>query len=278
MSDWISHLQHGYKAQSENHSTIAYTHFHAAWEENPEHPLVCFAWGQALAQTGHTRDAVVLLERAARAEPDLIEIACAWAKAVLDLGDFASAERILVELETKHPQDHLVRLTLVELAVRRGDPDAAERHLATAEEHGAERRTLRIARAQIAQVRGLLASRAGQHEPACRHFEAAIEFEPAWAGPWINLGVLAEGASDVPRALACYAQALQIDPGHPVALYNAARLHARAGDTRAARDLVTRLLDAVPEYPGGRELADSMKSRDADSMKSRDADSMKSPS
>jgi tetratricopeptide (TPR) repeat protein len=261
MSDWISHLQHGYKALSENHPTIAYTHFHAAWEENPEHPLVCFAWGQALAQTGHTPEAVPLLEKAARAEPELVEIACAWAKAVLDLGDFASAARILAELELKHPADVLVRMTLVELAVRRADPDAAQRHLDTAGD-AADDRTRRVARAQIAQVRGLLASRAGQHEDARRHFETAIEHEPAWAGPWINLGVLAEGAGDAARARTCYERALVLEPGHPVALYNAARLHARGGDTRAARELVSRLLETVPEYPGGRELMDSVRKKD----------------
>ena len=185
---------------------------------------------------------------------------------MLDLGDFASAERILEELEKKHPKDALVRLTLVELAVRRCEPAAAETHLFEAQKLGAEPRTLRIARAQIAQVRGLMASRAGQNEPARGHFEAAIELEPAWAGPWINLGVLAEGASDLDRARSCYLHALEIEPDHPVALYNAARLYSRAGDPKAASALVGRLLETVPEYPGGRELADSMNSR-ADSMK-----------
>ncbi|MBU1069821.1 tetratricopeptide repeat protein, partial [Myxococcota bacterium] len=79
---------------------------------------------------------------------------------------------------------------------------------------------------------------------------------------WINLGVIAEGTAEVQRAMSCYEQALQIDPGHPVALYNAARLHSRSGDTRTARDLITRLLDTVPEYPGGRELADSVRKAD----------------
>ncbi len=255
MSDWISHLQLGYKALSDNHPAVAYTHFHAAFTENPEHPLACFAWGQALAQSGRAREAVPLLERAAMAEPDLVEAACAWAKAVMDLGDFDSAARILREQETRHPQDFLVQLTMAEMDVRRGEPDAAEARLETARRQGAPEGTLRTGRAQVAQLRGLLASRAGDWEAASGHFRSAAELAPGWAGPWVNLGVLAETRERLEEAGECYEQALGIEPGHPVALYNSARLHARMGRLGPARERIARLLETVPDYPGGRELA-----------------------
>ena len=262
MSDWISHLQHGYKALTENHPTVAYTHFHAAFEENPEHPLVCWAWGQALAQTGNTAQAVALLEKAARAEPEMVEINCAWARAVLDLGDFDSARRILEEILEKHPKEALIHLTLVELFMRCADPEKAQVHLDEAVALDAEEGAVRVARARIEQVRGLVLSRAGDLVGARQHFENAISHDPAWAGPWVNLGVIAENGKDLARAQLCYREALRMDPGHPVALYNAARLYARSGDTKAARELVSHLIDRYPEYPGGRELADSVGKQD----------------
>lgn len=255
MSDWISHLQRGYKALSDNHPAVAYTHFHAAFRENPDHPLVCFAWGQALAQSGHAGEAIPLLEKAARAEPDLVEAACAWAKAVMDLGDFASAERILQEQETRHPDDFLVQLTLAEMRVRQANPDAAEACIEKARRQGAPESTLRVGRSQAEQLRGLLASRSGDVEGARTHFRAAAELAPAWAGPWVNLGVLAETREELDSARECYERALAIEPGHPVALYNSARLHVRMGHLAPARERIARLLEIVPDYPGGRELA-----------------------
>ncbi len=259
MTDWITHLQHGYRALSENRPTIAFTHFHAAYEDNPDHPLVCWAWGQALAQTGHSKEAVMLLEKAARAEPELVEINISWAKAVMDLGDFSSAERILEELQVRHSSDPLILLTLVELHVRRGDPETAARFCGQAREQGAEPRTLAVASAQIEQVRGLLMSREKNFSAAKTHFKNAIELDPAWAGPRVNLGVIAEQSNEPAEALSWYAGALELEPEHPVALYNCARLHARMGELKQARELVSRLTTLHPEYPGGRELADSVR-------------------
>lgn len=262
MSDWISHLQLGYKALADNHQTVAYTHFHVAFEENPDHPLVCFAWGQALAQSGHTQEAVVLLERAARAEPDLVEAACAWAKAVMDLGDFSSAKRILQEQETRHPDDFIVQLTLAEMYLRQADPDAAETHIEAAHNKGALESTLRIGRSQVAQLRGLLASRAKDVERARAHFWTATELAPSWAGPWVNLGVLAETAQEFADAQTYYERALEIEPGHPVALYNLARLYTHQSQLEAARKCIQTLLCIVPNYPGVQELADRVSQKE----------------
>jgi tetratricopeptide (TPR) repeat protein len=64
-------------------------------------------------------------------------------------------------------------------------------------------------------------------------WQATVEASPRKARVWNNLGYAYQLAGDVEAARAAYGKALELDPGHPKALFNAASLPAPTASGRA---------------------------------------------
>lgn len=77
---------------------------------------------------------------------------------------------------------------------------------------------------------GYLLARSGDAEAAIQHFQAAVQYAPAWVDAWINLAGELAVAGHFPQAREAAARALQLDPNNAQAI----RLNDRlAHDPRA---------------------------------------------
>jgi hypothetical protein len=64
---------------------------------------------------------------------------------------------------------------------------------------------------------------------AVDHWQAAVELDPRDADAWTQLGVAAAIGRDFRRAKTCFERALAVEPGHPVAAANLARVRRALG-------------------------------------------------
>ncbi len=65
---------------------------------------------------------------------------------------------------------------------------------------------------------------------AMDHFKRAIECDPRDLGPYNGLGVAYQMLGDLDAAIACWGQAIKIDPGYRLALFNLGRAYLDKGD------------------------------------------------
>ncbi len=94
---------------------------------------------------------------------------------------------------------------------------------------------------------GAALSRAGRHEEAAEHFEAAIRLRPDRPHPWFNLGHVRFMQQRWDEAAAYFAQSIEIQPTYQ-ARYNLAVTHTRRNDPKAAMHQYLRLLEDRPAH------------------------------
>ena len=111
---------------------------------------------QALLERGDAAPAVVLLERARRAEPSSASVLEALARAQFETGHRSEAAATFAELTTIAPDDDYAHFGLGLCLARLGDHAAAVEHLALAAAMRPERREYVD---QLAQVRATLRAR-----------------------------------------------------------------------------------------------------------------------
>ncbi len=83
--------------------------------------------------------------------------------------------------------------------------------------------------------RGALLLERGDLAGARRELRIAIRLAPAFAGAWIDLGVVERRMGRLDEALAAYRRALELEPGSSSALTNIAYLHELQGRHEEAR-------------------------------------------
>jgi Flp pilus assembly protein TadD len=94
---------------------------------------------------------------------------------------------------------------------------------------------------------GVVLARAGDGAGAFRHLSAAISINPDYAAAHNNLGnVFLDHLHNSGRAIACFREALRLDPGFSGARFNLGRALLVAGDHEGARAEYRALLAIDP--------------------------------
>jgi Flp pilus assembly protein TadD len=72
------------------------------------------------------------------------------------------------------------------------------------------------------------------------HFKQAIECDPRDPAAYNGLGAVYGTLGDLDAAITCWEQAVAIDPGHQLALYNLGTAYLQKGDKAGARKYLTK--------------------------------------
>lgn len=89
----------------------------------------------------------------------------------------------------------------------------------------------------------------GDAPAAEEHYRVATRIEPDWAEAWFGLGCALEKSTSPSAAIDPYKKAIQLNPAHGMAAANLADIFIKQGDSRAARNMLTRVLEASPDNP-----------------------------
>lgn len=192
----------------------------------------------AAAHGGDHATAGRLLERALRLAPSDDRLLLQAAFLAMRLQDLASAQSYLDRAAAASPRNSDVWAQLIELHVARNDFAAAGRALATGLANCPQSPGLRL------QLARRLAA-AGRIDEAIAQFRESFRLRPEEADPLIEIAQLEFQRERFEPAVAELRRALEVSPGHPVALPTLA-LHAIAtGDERAARQWLRHCADQV---------------------------------
>ncbi|MGM0597151.1 MAG: tetratricopeptide repeat protein [Myxococcota bacterium] len=256
MTDWKKHLEHGWNALKNKEFQSASTHFMAAYIQNPDHPLACYAYGRELARAGQFAEAEPILKKAWDTSDNLVQAACEWARVKARItSDISSIFEFLNNLEKEFNNSVIIPLTRIELFLQQGRVKEAEYDYTKAVHNKADPKKLQIAKAKIEQLKGLKQVKKQNLAKAKTHFQKALELDQNWAGPVVNLGAVYEKEKNIKEAEKLYLKALDIEENHPVALYNLAKLLFEQKKTVQAAAYVKNLLQHHIDYPGSGELA-----------------------
>ncbi len=96
---------------------------------------------------------------------------------------------------------------------------------------------------------GIDLSESGKNEEAIFTFKRAIEFDPLWSAPQVNLGNCYCNIGDTERARSAYLHGIELEPDNPQAHFNIARLYADEENYDAAESELLEILDIEPAYP-----------------------------
>jgi tetratricopeptide (TPR) repeat protein len=148
-----------------------------------------------------------------------------------------------------------------------GQLDSADVLLETVEQEPA-------ARSRVLHIRGVIALHRGEDERALDLLEEAIRLDPADGDAHANLGLLLSKARQHAQALAAYAAALTVQPGHPAAQFGVARALAALNLTDFAIEAFRDVLASVPDnIDAAMELASLLNGRgldqEADGLRAR---------
>jgi predicted O-linked N-acetylglucosamine transferase (SPINDLY family) len=103
--------------------------------------------------------------------------------------------------------------------------------------------------AQQLRQRGLAAARAGDFVTAQAMLEESLRFEPGHVATLVNLGAVFQAQRDRRQALACYEQALTLDPAMPEGWNNRSLILSDLGNFAEAAASAREALRLRPAYP-----------------------------
>ncbi len=92
----------------------------------------------------------------------------------------------------------------------------------------------------VETFRGMKNKDAAPLRRAMEHFKKAIECDPRDPAAYNGLGAVYGALGDLDAAIACWEQAVAIDPGHQLALYNLGTAYLQQGDKADARKYLTK--------------------------------------
>jgi predicted Zn-dependent protease/transcription elongation factor Elf1 len=254
----------------------------AAVELEPSFPLYQFR----LAETMHSlgQDCSAVLERALTLAPDDPWTNNLAGQLRMEAGDLPAAVTFLKKAHTAAPAEADIAVNLSEAFSLSGSHDEA---LAVLPGPGAPGDT-----ARMANQRGNILARHGDHARAVGEYEAAIrldpenpaykencaaacleldmihraeellaQVEPEHPSPSVYnlLGNVAILKGERARAEAAYNAGLALDRGNPELAVNLALLHRDRGNHEKARDLMLGVLSARPDHARARKLLDRIR-------------------
>lgn len=153
-------------------------------------------YGNALAKSGHTQEAIAHYQAALRAFPDL----------PITHNDLANAFAATPERTPEAIAEYQTALRL------KPDYEEARKNLAQVQSRSAE----------MQYDMGVDLARSGKPQAAIPHFEAALRLKPDYLDAHNNLGVTLAGVGRVQEAIPQFEAALKIDP-------NSADAHVNLG-------------------------------------------------
>lgn len=89
----------------------------------------------------------------------------------------------------------------------------------------------------------------GDVPAAEKHYRTATHIKPDWSEPWFGLGCALERSAPPVAAIDAYQKAIKLDPGQGMAAANLTDLLLKQGDSRIARNMLTRVLKTSPDNP-----------------------------
>jgi tetratricopeptide (TPR) repeat protein len=245
--DWEAHALAGKWAYGIENWAMAEAEFDRAEElrrnqrpRPPKDPALSFLRGLLLIRQGKRRDALPLLEEAARFAPDfgLFQFRLAENRYLLS-GD-PKDPRLSMDLEAAlrlMPDDGWVHNFAAQIALAQGDPDRAAEHLETAAAALGEVPAIRVNRGVLRYLRGSL-------EEALHILDAGTD-DPD--GLLANCGGnLLVRAGDYDRADEYYRKALAAAPDNTEYLYNRASCMVKLGYYGQADELLAQAHSRAP--------------------------------
>jgi tetratricopeptide (TPR) repeat protein len=95
--------------------------------------------------------------------------------------------------------------------------------------------------------KGNMAMSAGYNNVAIRFFEKAIEIDPNYLEPYINIGLLYNKEGDTEKAISYYEKAIAVDPDFTKAHYNLGTVYAEKGKLDKAVSEFKKCLSINPD-------------------------------
>ncbi|SMF79393.1 Tetratricopeptide (TPR) repeat [Azospirillum oryzae] len=214
--------------------------------------------GMLLAQTGRLEAAAPRIAAAVRAQPDVADYHRDLGKVHQALGQPAEAMANLRRAAALQPDDAAALALLGVAAQMTGDTDAAidalGRALALDPQDGETRQRLSL----LLELRGIHHLERGRAEAAVADLSRLIAEEPPTVERLFQLGNALSRAGRPGDGLACYRQALALQPDHVGAVFNLGILTRQAAglDLEALEQAATSLSRAVvlaPDFLDARE-------------------------
>lgn len=104
------------------------------------------------------------------------------------------------------------------------------------------------ARVDAVFQRALEAERTGAMDDAIAFYRQAVEWDPGFAGAYVNLGTIYYAGRDFKQAERYYQLAIRADPSYPLAFYNLGNLYDELGDRPKALLQYLSALKLDPSY------------------------------
>ncbi len=220
----------------------------------PDEPDIWLASAQLSTAQRRFGEAVATLERVVEVRPGSRAAVALLVRCLgLELGRREEAFAVLHQALERHRDVAELHVLRGELLLEDDAIEAARRAFAEALILEPAVRAAQAAQAGLARAanaEGIQLSEAGESERAAFAFKRAADLDPQWSAPYVNLGVVFERLSRLPKALESFRSALERDPENPVALFDLGSVAHQLGDLDAAVEAFESLLSLAPGYPG----------------------------
>ncbi|MEI8293889.1 MAG: tetratricopeptide repeat protein [bacterium] len=195
----------------------------------------------AFQRGGHLEEAIELLQKARKLNPESVECRMFLGMALADLGRYVEAEPHLVRAIKKSPHRAEVWENLALCQRAMGLPHEALESLASFVE-------IQPANANAHELLGETTAVVNGFAAAEIHFRRATEIDPGFAMAWSNLGLsLLEKTGHIAEAMESFDKALQIDPFLVAASSARALGLQRLYKTEESLDLLNSILWMEPQ-------------------------------
>jgi tetratricopeptide (TPR) repeat protein/spermidine synthase len=222
----------------------------------PGDPLLGYNLGAALLAAENPAAAIVQLEAALAADPDLHGARLALADAWIRAGRLGEAEKLLGDLMDRAPW-------IAEAWDMLGLVEAARGNLAEARDLHGRALQLDPYRLEAHYNLGLVLHREGRLEAAARAFQAVLSIDPDDAGALDSLGLVHASAGHYQQAADLHRRALLAQPHFPEAAYNLGLAYRALGDRQQAVEAFALALQLAPGLLPAREQLDQLGIDDA---------------
>lgn len=247
---WRHYLARGARSLEEGEYAEASLAFERALAEAPDEPQVQLAVGREWMRQGRYDAAEPLLRRAFEALPGSTAAAAALARLLgLHRDQPAEAFRVLQRALAATPDAAPLQVIRGELLLEAGVFEEARVAFGQVQGDPVCAEAARIGLARSYNIEGISLSERGELERAIFAFKRAVDLEPSWSGPHVNLGVVFTRLGKKEKALAAYAAALERDPTNPVAHFNLGTAQRELGLLGEAARTLEELLQIAPDYP-----------------------------
>lgn len=250
---WKKLLEQGIRAMETGNVDTAEVFYAQAFAKAPGDPKVCLAFGKLKDQLGEYEDAEVLFRRAWRADQTSVEAAAGLARLWgIHNKEIERAHALIVEatvLNGRQAELETVRSELlVEQELYEEALDVAESAIRLATEQK-KYEMLELAKNSLARAvnqLGIQHARDGSHTTAVFTFKRAVDLDPNWSSPRVNMGAAFASIGKRQKARKCYEEAIELDPANGVAHYNLGLWFRETGNLEMATE---RFEEAVAQEP-----------------------------